>query len=218
MVEQSVIKGLLILPILIPLFIGLKKVSSRDKISSWFILFLVIGLATDVAMWCLLYVGGTENLLWVFNLYSLLEALFFFWFLGYTALSNSIRIISRAFLYSTLPFWLLCIFVYPLMMKGASRSAVFDTTYEVIISFLAGLALLQHVEKEESIFSKPVFWFIFGIFFYCFCTFYIMTFLQTFLSHKIWFLNNIFNIISYVFYSLGFWYLKAKPVPSKSAL
>lgn len=207
----TTIQGILVLPIFVPLIVGLVKRKSADRVAQLFIFFLLAGLATDVVMWVLFYMRKPERLLIIFNFYSLVEAIFFFWFLYATSLSNAIRKVSYFFLLATLPFWIFCIFIYPAMVEKALQSAVFDTTYEVIVSFLAGYALLLRVEKETPFFSSSVVWFTLGIFFYCFCTFYIMTFLQTFVSHQIWFLNNIFNIISYALYTLGFWYIKTKP-------
>ena len=195
----------------IPLVIGLIKFNKADRVGRLFVLFIGVGFVVDTVMLTSMYLNKTSYLLMIFNVYSLLEALFFFWFLSASATSDSIRNISKALLFLTLPFWVLLIFIFPLLIKEVSRSAAFDTTYYIIASFLSGVALLQLVENEKSVFSSSSFWFTLGIFFCSFCTFYIMTFLQTILANKIWFLNNIFNIISYAFYSLGFWYLKVKP-------
>lgn len=196
----------------IPLVFGLLRFKRAEKVGRLFVLFIAVGSFVDTVMLTSIYLNKTSYLLLVFNVYSLLEALFFFWFLWSTAPSDSIRKISRTFLYLTLPLWIFLIFVLPMIVKEISRSAAFDTTYYIITSFLAGFVLLQRVENEKSVFSNPWFWFTLGIFFCSFCTFYIMAFVQTILANKIWFLNNIFNIISYTFYSLGFWYIKARPV------
>lgn len=86
-----------------------------------------------------------------------------------------------------------------------SAGPVFDPFYEVSVAFLAGFCLLEMVENQNEIDKEPVFWIFLGMFFYCFSTFFVMGFLNTLLSQKIWFLNNIFNIISYLFYAVGFW-------------
>lgn len=196
----------------VPLVIGLTKFNKADRVGRLFVLFIGAGSVVDTVMLTSIYFDKTRYLLLIFNVYSLLEALFFFWFVWATALSDFIRNIAKALLYLTLPLWILFIFIFPLLVKEISRSAAFDTTYYIITSFLAGFALLQLVENEKSVFTSSSFWFTLGIFFCSFCTFYIMTFLQTILANKIWFLNNVFNIISYAFYSLGFWYLKVKPI------
>ena len=196
----------------VPLVIGLTKFNKADRVGRLFVLFIGAGSVVDTVMLTSIYFDKTRYLLLIFNVYSLLEALFFFWFVWATALSDFIRNIAKALLYLTLPLWILFIFIFPLLVKEISRSAAFDTTYYIITSFLAGFALLQLVENEKSVFTSSSFWFTLGIFFCSFCTFDIMTFLQTILANKSWFLNNVFNIISYAFYSLGFWYLKVKPI------
>ncbi len=203
--SQTVIKGLLALTILIPLFTGALKFRTADLISRLFVFFLLLGLTTDLTMWFMIHTGNTSPLLPVFNVYSLLEALFFFWFLQATIVYQPLRTIARVCLFGTVPFWLFSVLIYPYLAEGnPSRNAPFDAIYEIVVSFIAGFALLQLVEKEDSVFSNEVFWFTLGIFFYCFCTFFIMSFLQTNIGLQIWFLNNIINIISYSFYTLGF--------------
>lgn len=194
--------------IIIPLIIGLLKFRVANRVGRLFVFFIAIGALVDTVMLTLTYLGRTSNLLLIFSFYSLLEAFFFFWFLWVTALSKSIMVAAKALLYLTLPLWIFTVFIFPHVIDGISGSAAFDTLYYVITSFLAGFALLQYVEKEKSILTNSFFWFTLGIFFCSFCTFYIMTFIQTIISHQIWFLNNIFNIISYSFYSAGFWNFK----------
>lgn len=210
--SQLAIKGILGLFIIVPLIFGAIKYRIANKVSRLFLVFIVIGFLVDAIMWTLTFLERPEHLLLMFNLYSLVESFFFFWFLWITAPSNSLREISKILLYSTLPFWIICIIAVPLITKEISGGGAFATTYYVIVSFLAGFAMLQLVEKEKSVFSDSLFWFTLGIFFCSFCTFYIMTFVQTFISHQIWFLNNVFNIIIYLFYTFGFWHVKAKPV------
>lgn len=202
--SKLVIAGLLGLFILFPLLVGLWKYRIGDKIARLFVFFIAIGFLVDAVMWVLTSRGKTNHLLLIFDLYSLVESFFFFWFLWATAPSSSIEKISKVLLYSTIPCWALCIFGLPLLAEKVSGSSMFATTYYIIVSFLAGFALLQFVEKEKAIFSVSHFWFTLGIFFCSFCTFYIMTFVQTLISQKIWFLNNIINLIIYLFYTIGF--------------
>jgi hypothetical protein len=101
----------------------------------------------------------------IFNLYFLIEALFFFWFLGRITPSDSIKKIAKTFFYLSLPLWILFVFALPLMKKDVSGGGAFAAMYYIIVSFLAGFALLHHVEKEKSILSSSSFWFTLGIFF-----------------------------------------------------
>lgn len=210
--SQVNIRGILGLSIFIPLILGIIEFKKTDKTSRLFVFFIAVGAIVDLVMWGLIFFEKTRYVLLIFNCYSLVEALFFFWFLWNTAPSDSIRKISKFLMYFTIPFWIVSILIFPQLTKEISGSAAFATTYYIITSFLAGFALLQIVENEKSAFSTSSFWFTLGIFFCSFCTFYITAFLQTFLSQQVWFINNIFNIISYIFYSLGFWCIKTKPV------
>jgi len=214
--SKLAIVGLLGLFIVIPISIGILRYRIADRVGRLFLVFVATGLLVDAVMWVLTFLERHNHLLLIFNLYSLTESFFFFWFLWATAPSNSIKEISKILLYCTPPFWIVCIFVLPLMTKEVSGGGAFATTYYIIVSFLAGFAMLQLVEKEKSVFSDSMFWFTLGIFFCSFCTFYIMTFVQTFISQQIWFLNNIFNIIIYLFYTFGFWHVKPKLVADQS--
>lgn len=102
--------------------------------------------------------------------------------------------------------WLTLIIVRLVFLKE-SPGQVFDPFYTISVSFLAGLAVLEMVERQDSS-NSPIFWILLGMFFYCFCTFFIMGLLNTLISQRIWVLNNIFNIITYGFYSIGLWQLR----------
>ncbi|MEJ0057595.1 MAG: hypothetical protein WDN75_19300 [Bacteroidota bacterium] len=206
-------KGLLALLILIPLLIGVSRYRTAGRSGRLFVFFLAAGLVTDLTMWIMIVIGKAQSLITVFSYYSLIEALFLFWFLAEVSDSPVVKTIARACYYLTTPAWAFFIFIYPhLLATWSSSSAPFDTSYEVIVSFLGGFILLQMVEKETSVLSSGIFWLTLGIFFYCFCTFYFMAFIETMIGQKIWFLNNIFNTLSYGLYSVGLW--KMRTVPS----
>lgn len=171
-----------------------------------FLLFLLIGLITDITMFYLVRTKQYTHLLAIFNTYSLIESLVFYWFTLRNISVILFRLIARTLLFITPVFWILFVVLFPsLLFDETSASQVFDTVYEIAVAFLSGFALLKMVEREESVLVLPGFWILLGIFFYCFCTFFIMGFLNTFLSHQIWFLNNIINILTYIFYSIGLW-------------
>jgi len=205
---QIITKGLLSLLILVPLTIGLIKFKEADFVGRLFVLFLALGMSVDLTMWRLLSIGQTSDLLRIFNFYSLLEALFFFWFISKTSLSVILRRATNVCLYGIIPVWIFCDVVYPLFVSSDGRGASFDVIYEVLVSFLAGFSLLRWAESDDAIGSSYGFWLTVGIFFYCFCTFFIMFFLETVMASRLWFLNNIFNVIAYVFYVIGFLKLK----------
>jgi hypothetical protein len=162
-------------------------------------------------MFYLIYSSRQEYLLIAYNAYSFIEAIFFYWFIAIALKSTLFLKISRALIWATSIFWVAFVILFPaFLFKEGTSSQLFDTTYEIIAAFLSGFALLQLIEKEETVLSLPRFWILLGIFFYCFCTFFIMGFLNTLLAQKIWFLNNIINIITYGFYSIGLLKLRAR--------
>ena len=179
------------------------KKGSRDI--RLFLLFLFIGLLTDLSMYGLLKSENYQYLEIFFNIYSLIEASFFYWLiranveLKFKPLVNGLYVL-------TLVYWVILTILRIDFGRGNfSVAQFFDPVYEVVVSFFAGFILLQMVEKEDSVSDQPMFWIFLGIFFYCFCTFFIATFLNTELSQKLWFLHNIFNIITLGFYTFGLW-------------
>lgn len=139
----------------------------------------------------------------VFNLYALLEALFYFWFASAVAPQPVLKTLSKILMILTPFWWVFCLFFYPRLGEG-SGSGIFVSSYEIAGAFVTGFALLFLSERVENLFASTSFWFLAGIFFYSFCTFFIMTLLDTRLLNPLWFLNNVFNILSYVFFSMGF--------------
>lgn len=195
------LKYLSIFSVTIPIILSLLTIRTNG-LSVRLFFFLLIGLLTEIAM----EFGGFSYAarLMIFNIYCLIECTFFCWFL-----SNYIRFIPpslfRVFLFISLPSWVVCSFLYPhLHISGMSGIAVFNLLYEIVISFLAGYALIKFVERQESV-SSPGFWFLMGIFIYCFSTFFIMTFLETSLTGRMWDPHNVINITTYLIYSIGCW-------------
>jgi hypothetical protein len=165
-----------------------------------------MGLLTDLSLWYLYFHPAKGISRYIFNFYSLCEALFFFWLIQHLTQSPSLKYLTKKILIMTLPVWLVGFLVYPFFIKGeTARSIPFDTSYEVIAAFLSGFALLYLVEREGSILKSPIFWLYSAVFFYCFCTFFIMSLLGSYMSLNLWPLNNIINIITYIFYSIGLW-------------
>lgn len=200
-----------IVSIVIPISIGITILKTAERYIRLFFLFLMIGLITDVAMYSLVQLEKTTHLPLIFNIYSLIEALFFYWFIFRCARSRYIKLICKVFFYITPLFWLAFVLLFPSLFPTKDTSSqIFDTVYEIMVSFFAGFVLLEMVETHDSITVQFDFWILLGLFFYCFCTFFMMGFLNTFFSQKIWFMNNIINIIAYLFYSIGLLKLRAR--------
>jgi hypothetical protein len=200
-----------VLAILLPIVIGVINFKKAGSDLRLFVIFLVIGFCTDATMFYLAQLKEPKYLVEIFTSYSLIESIFFFWTIYKNGRSKIMQQVVLALALATPFFWIGLVFAFPLAADTATRGRVFDTFYEIATAFLAGLVLLQMAEKEKSITAVPAFWILAGIFFYCFCTFFMMGFLRTYLSQRIWFLNNIINIFSYLLYSIGFWQLRQQP-------
>ena len=194
-----------ILTILIPLGIGLLRIKTAGFEFRLFIGFLAFGFIIDVTMFTMVQMQQFAHLHHVYNFYSLIECMFFYWFLNRNASSGALVNVVKILILVTVIFWLLFVVTFPTMLfRMGIASRIFDTVYEICVAVYAGFLLLQFVEKKPNVIEQPVFWMVLGIFFYCFCTFFIMGLLHTIVSHEIWFLNNIFNILTYLLYAIGF--------------
>ncbi|MEO7991387.1 MAG: hypothetical protein ABI663_17680 [Chryseolinea sp.] len=166
-------------------------------------LFLCIGLSAELIM----EFGGMtkEYKFVVFDIYCLLECTFFFW-----VISNYVDFLFKSllklFFFISFPLWIVCLFIIPgLVILEMPGIAFFNLIYEVAISFLAVHVLLKFIESSRQISAIPAFWFFLGVFFYCFTTFFLMSFIDSSVGKKIWWSHNVFNMITYLFYSISLW-------------
>jgi len=195
--------------VVIPLVIGLLNFRKGEFQFRLFVFFLLAGFCTDITMYFVLVSSYSYYLGDILYCYSLIEACIFFWVCYHNASQKLLKRISLVLLIST-PFLWLLLLIARSGLQNITPGQVFDPFYETCVAFLAGLIILQIVEQDYAIGRNPLFWILMGMFFYCFCTFFIMGFLNTLLSLKIWFLNNIINLITFVFYSIGLWKLRPR--------
>jgi hypothetical protein len=200
-----------IFSILVPLSFGWLRWRNLDKGLRYFWAFLLFAFFIDLGIYNLVRTGNREVASLTYSLYSLAEALVFLAFIRYSSGNLLLKRFVSMMWVLTLVHWLgLTIFS---LVKPASNflvSAVFDPVYQVIAAFLAGFVLLEIVEKNPKPLQTPAFWTLLGIFFYCFCTFFILGLVNTILGQQLWWLHNIFNITAYGFYALGFWVCRKK--------
>ena len=98
--------------------------------------------------------------------------------------------------------------------KSDASDAMFNTVYEMAVALLAAYSLLRMTQKTTSLISQPDFWFLTAIFSYCFCTFFEMAFLHSSQMHKIWFFHNLFDMIAYLVYTIGFFKIETEKSPA----
>ncbi|WP_194976516.1 hypothetical protein [Aquiflexum lacus] len=184
--------------VLLPFLSGLGLGMHKLKPYPLFLVFLFFGFLIDLTGWYMYITNNTQGN-WFFRYaYSLVEPLFYFWWIGYFSQSKVVVKLTKIFMLLSFLFWLLIIFYQP----------AFSTYYiftEVSLAFFAGFLVLEIVEgKKEK--SLPLsFWIVFGIFFYNFCTFFVKGLLNTQIATDLWFIQNVVNIITNLIFALGFW-------------
>ncbi|MDZ4824515.1 MAG: hypothetical protein SH856_13740 [Flavobacteriales bacterium] len=189
---------------LLPLSLGVFAMN-KGRIPLLFFVFLLYGLLTD------LFVGYSPGH-WglaqriVLNIYGLLDCLFLIYFLRLFVLEKIARKIATALLALVLPFWVLCYLILKNEFTDESgMSPVFDTVGMMVISLIAAYALLKKTESGIETSKESAFWFVIGIFFYNFCSFFVITFVDLQVVLDIWYLQNIINILAMLIYTIGFW-------------
>jgi hypothetical protein len=215
--ENTLIQIISTLAILFPLAFNVRMFKTAGIIFRLFFVFLLLGFCNDLLGWYHYYINYVLNLknttlsnvrLFASIAYSLVEAVFFFWLVSeypYFKRMKGIRIAIFMLIGAGGAYLLLW---QDLVVGGdVSHSSLFDATYQVIISFATGFILLDYAEKELDMIRFPLFWIFAGIFFYCFSTFFIFAIkliVAESIANQIWFVHNIVNIFTYVFFCLGF--------------
>lgn len=205
---ETTIKIISTLAILMPILFGIPSQKTIGNIFRLFFVFLVVGFIIDLTSWYFIYKNNKYVSLIIFNFYSIIESSVFFWFAFQSTSSITLRRITIGMLMISSIAWIICFYLSFHILIGGSPSGIYVSLYEVIGSFVVGAVLLELLEKEISITTSPKFWILLGIFFYCFCSFFIMGFLETIAAQKLWFVSNIINIVTYIFYSIGLWHYR----------
>jgi hypothetical protein len=185
------------LSVLLPFLIGIWKFSKYNYLVKMFVAFLGIGFLTDVSGWYLFLQQDASTNMLIRTGYDLIESCFLLWFTSqFITLKKLKLIISKSWII-VIPAWLISI-QFP---KGIE---IFETTSQMIVSFISSFCILQIIEKQGTDKHFVSFVLLIGIFFYCFCTFFFQSLLTTQIGLKIWFLHNIINIITNLIYFWGF--------------
>lgn len=207
--DKIPIREISTLAILVPLIISARYFIVTGIHIRLFFIFLLLGFLTDLLGWYVSYSPEEINYLLLASLiYSYCEAVFFVWLVTDYSPSNTIKKL-RIMILTGIAIWIgFTIFNGSSVQGNISYSALFDTSYQIAISFLAGFALLKMAEKEDQIVAVPMFWILCGVFFYCFSTFFIFIIksrLNQDLANRLWPVHNLVNIFTYLLYSIGLW-------------
>lgn len=174
-----------------------------------FLRFLIIGFVVDSIVWLTLLpipLSLEESILWLYNKYPIVEAMFFFWIIGFFSDKKPIQLITKYSIWLVIPVWLCIKYVfYDKIAIGSIDLDVFPALYRIVCSFLSTLVLLELVEHGEMrLLERYRFWILSAILFYCFTTFLIL-FLGKEIGERFWYLHNTMNILTYFIYSIGFY-------------
>jgi hypothetical protein len=196
----EIITEISIYSVLLPIAFGIKGFKSNPFILKVFLAFLGYGACVDI----------TSDFIFVptllFSTYTFVQVLFFSWFL-YKVFNN--QKLLNAFI-GLISFWcLLYLFAHLLLLndwKFLKLSSVFDTMAVIITSFIAAAALVNMVKDDLALTKNPIFWFTLAIFFYTFCTYFIVSFVSNAsYREKLWWIHNLANIAAYILYTYGYW-------------
>jgi hypothetical protein len=182
--------------VLLPLVAGVwyfRKLDNRIKL---FVGFLFIGLVTDLLGWYFYVTRNSNANLYARHAYDLIEAMFLTWLISELATG---RIVKKLFSWM----WLGLLLFWATRFVYIDAMSLFKTSTQVYFAFAACFCILQLVETTPKFSRLLSFWILLGIFFYCFCTYFIMGLLITKLA-KIWYTHNVINIATNLIYLVGF--------------
>ncbi|MCR9015515.1 hypothetical protein [Aquiflexum gelatinilyticum] len=183
--------------VLFPLVIGLLYFQEIGSVFRYFIGFLIVGFAVDLAGWMFYIIENDCGNHVVRYAYNLFEPLFLIWFLMHLGSNSKLKFLLINAWMIVLPLWLISVFFNDFF-------SVYKTITQIFIAFISCFCILEVIEKDSKIMSSLAFWILFGIFFYNFCTFFFMSFVNTALGLDLWYLHNIVNVTTNLIYFFGF--------------
>lgn len=181
------------LSILVPITASLVRIKTADLKYRLFLVFLIYGFLTDMLDW---YLHGQLSMVsYVFFIvFPLVEAVFYLWLLKALNISATLSKISKWLMWLMPVLW---IFSFGSFDMKENNGGIFNASYEILIAFLSGYGILKMTETENDIIRQKDFWLVIGIFIYCFCAFFVSSFLDTEILNKVWFLHNAINVFVY---------------------
>lgn len=142
--------------------------------------------------------------------YSLVEALFFTWFIAEVSNTGYLKSFALPFLFFILVLWMCLVVLFPGSIYGNPTLNIFEATYQVIVSFFSSALLLSIIEKQRSGKLSAEFWLLMAIFLYTFSTFFQALLKNTVYQEIVWPIHNVLNILTYLLYTKGFMTAKSK--------
>ncbi len=193
------------LSVLLPIVLGSVHFKGIDYIFKGFVLFLMAGFVVDMAGGIFALTGFTEGNYVSKYVYNIFEPLFLCWILGKISSNSRLKFLLKIAWIIIIPLWLISVFPNDFF-------SIYKTTTQIFIAFASSFCILEFVEEDSRITDKLGFWVLIGIFFYNFCTFFFMSFLNSTLGLNLWYLHNVINVVTNLIYFLGFYFYSSSKI------
>lgn len=181
--------------VLAPLYLLLRNFKSYEFEIKALTLYLLTGFLMDIAGWYFYSTSNGKILGFLRHAYDLFEAVFLSWFLGRVSPYPRIKFLYNWMGAVLFPLWLMRFYSHEWMGH-------FKIFSQILIAFSSCFFILKIVEKTPEVSRNLIVWILLGIFFYCFCTYFILGTL-VFVVAKAWFSHNLVNITTNLIYFIG---------------
>lgn len=197
MVFADWVESISIYSVVLPIVVGLPFYKQLPAILKGFVIFLLIGWMMDLGSY-----HFTDNK--HFNYYSVLEACFFLCFLFWT-IKGKIRSWWLLFWIVLYVLFFLIHHIYFMQDPDFVKSdSVFTSSIKIINSFLAAGSVVTMNYRGDALLNSGYFWFSVGIFFYCFGTYFLFSFLNSDFYKSLWWIHNSINILTNIIFAFAF--------------
>lgn len=191
---------------ILPILIGSIRFWHLAHIRS-FILFIAYGLFTDTIIMFYVEFNASfvtkELAISMHNIYTLVESVFFIWFIKTTLNNPRHNRIFTISLWSMVPMWAIGhLLVKNSWTEGSSMSAFYLSYSNMVISILGAHALLKMSERKTV--SPVHWWLIIGIFFYNFCSLLFSLLTDAPFISELWNMQLLINILSQLTFAFAF--------------
>jgi hypothetical protein len=185
---------------LIPLLAGV--CFGRRRSFAWFSGFIAYGLLTDF----LVMTVEDGHVSWLIQyLYSLVDFLFLTLFCLPVIIP---RLGCRAKILISAVIFMLWFFAHQLYDFSESLLPTprpwFEAGYGMLLAIISAWGLVRITEKGKDSPHRNYFWFLIGIFFYNFCSFFIQALSNELIALQFWFVHNIVNVLTMCIYTIAF--------------
>lgn len=201
--------------ILIPIAVGILNFNKTNELHQFFVFFLCYGFATDFAILLKANVFTQMN----YAVYPIVEVVFYLFYIKRSSLRISV---NKWFA----PLILICIVTgmwmifksAPYILSHQEKEnflwakTLSNSLYAIILSSLAADSILSLTKNRKSLVEICEFWFLLGIFQYFFCSQLIFNLIFTKVLHSIWNISIVFNILTYLIFTIGFLVTAKTPV------